>query len=157
MTNKEDDEEVDFNALLPELSAWDDGKGIDVESWLIRVGSHEHAVAYARLFWPAFTVHEGCVLFAGFSVEVFHGFMEQTGGNKQAVESVMNHRHILDLFQQAERETTEEVIRHLGRVLKDMWSCKLRRDFPERTIVVAFQQDGVDDLLDYEITFFQEH
>jgi hypothetical protein len=157
MARKEHEEGVDFNALIPELSTWDGGKGLDVDSWLIRIGSYEHAVAYARLFWPAFTVHEGCVLFAGFSEEIFRGFMEQTGGNKQAVEAVMNHRHVLDLFQQVSREPTEQLVLQVGRVLKDMWSCKLRRDFPDRTIVVTFSEEGIDDLLDYEITFFQEH
>jgi hypothetical protein len=58
--------------------------------------------------------------------------MEQTQGTKRAVEAVMNHRHILDLFPNVTREPSEEAIVHLGRVLKDTWSCKLRRDLPER-------------------------
>ncbi len=149
--------EADFNTLIPELSTWNDGKGIDVDSWLTRVGSYEHAVAYARLFWPEFTVHEDCVLFAGFSEEIFGGFMEQTKGDKRAVESVMNHRHLLDLFQDAALEPSDDLIVHLGRVLKDMWSAKLRRDFPSRKVVVSFPEDDIDDLLDYEITFYQEH
>jgi hypothetical protein len=157
MAHEGQEEEVDFSALIPELSTWNEGKGLNVDSWLTRIGSYEHAVAYARLFWPAFTIHEDCVLFAGFSEKIFGGFMEQTGGNKQAVEAVMNHRHILDLFQNVSREPTEEVLLHLGRMLKDMWSCKLRRDFPSRTVLVTFPEEGIDDLSDYEITFFQEH
>ena len=149
-------ESLDFNALIPELSTWNEGEGIDVDSWLVRTGSHAHAIAYARVFWPTFTVYEDCVLVAGFSEEIFWGFMEQTGGNKKAVEAVMNHRHLLDLFQDGTQEPTEEAILLLDGVLKDMWSCKLRRAFPNRNIVVSFPVEDIDDLLDYEITFFQE-
>lgn len=42
--------EPDFDTLIPELPKWDEGKGIDVDSWLACVGNFEHAVAYARLF-----------------------------------------------------------------------------------------------------------
>ncbi len=151
------EDRVDFYALIPEMLTCNDGKGLDVESWLTRVGCFEHAIAYARLFWPAFTVQEDCVLFASYSREIFGGFMQQTGGNKQAVEAVMNHRHIADLFQNVSPKPTVEMILHLGRVLKDMWSCKLRRDFPDRAVLVSFPEEGVDDLLDYEITFYQKH
>ena len=111
MPRKRPDDDVDFTALISELASWNDGQGIDVDSWLIRVGSFEHAIAYAHLFWPSFTVFEDCVLFAGFSEEIFWGFMEQTRGDKRAVEAVMNHRHILDLFQGVSREPTEDIKR----------------------------------------------
>ena len=145
----------DFNILIPQLATWKNGEGTDVDTWLVNVGSYEHAVAYANLFWPEFTVHDDCVLVAGFNETIFDGFMEQTGGNRRAVEQVMNHRHILDLFQKPDQAPSEEIIVHLGRVLKDMWSCKLRHDFPSRTIVVSFTENDVEDLLDYEITFYQ--
>jgi hypothetical protein len=151
------DHSQDFNALIPDLPRWNNGKGIDVDSWLACVGNFEHAVAYARLFWPEFTVHEDCVLFAGFNENSFRGFMEQARGNKKAVEAVMNHRHILDLFTAAAPEPSRELVVHLGRVLKDIWSCKLRRDLPSRNVIVSFPEEGNEDLLDYEITFFQEH
>ena len=147
----------EFDALIPELPTWNEGKGIDVDSWLACVGNYEHAIAYGRLFWPEFSVHEDCVLFAGFNEKSFVGFMEQTRGNKKAVEGVMNHRHILDLFPNVKTEPSRALVVHLGRVLKDMWSCKLRRNFPSREITVSFPEDGIEDLLDYEITFFQDH
>ncbi len=131
-------------------------EGIDIDSWLAVVGTYEHAVAYARLFWPEFAVHDDCVLFAGFNENSLRGFMEQTGGNRKAVEAVMNHRHILDLFPNVAEDPSRELVVHLGRVLKDMWSSKLRRDFPSRNVTVSFPEEGNEDLLDYEITFFQD-
>jgi len=45
---------------------------------------------------------------------------------------------------------------YLGTALKDIWSAKLRRDFPTRSITVSFPEGEYDDLTDYEITFFQD-
>jgi hypothetical protein len=153
----QDAHKTTFDALVPELSTWNDGAGIDIDSWLACIGTYEHAVAYGRLFWPEFTLHEDCVFFAGFSVDSFRGFMEQTAGNKKAVEAVMNHRHILDLFPNVTPEPSLALVVHLGRLLKEIWASKLRRDFPTRNVVVSFPEDGNADLVDFEITFFQEH
>ena len=40
--------------------------------------------------------------------------------------------------------------------MKDILQTKLNRDFPDRKVTVIFAEDGVDDLVDYQITFFQE-
>jgi len=146
----------DYDALIPELRLWNAGKGGDIDVWLAGIGSYEHAVAYLRLFWPAFTVHEDCVLFADFNPESFRGFMEQTAGDKRRVEVVMNHHHILDLFPNVPQEPSKALIIHLGRSLKEIWSCKLKHDFPTRVIAVSFPEDETEDPRDYEITFFQD-
>lgn len=147
---------ADFNAWIPELALWNNGAGIDVDSWISCVGSHQHAAAYARLFWPEFVLHEDCVLFAGFRKEDFGGFMESTRGDRKATEAVMNHRHITDLFPYSKPEPPRELLIYVGRMLKEMWSAKLRRDFPDRPIHVDFFEDAREDL-DFEITVYQEH
>ena len=145
---------TDHSRLIPELPLWNNGRGIDIGSWTTCVGRFDHAVGYGALFWPEFIVHHGCVLFADFRRESFDGFMVQTRGDLRAVETVMNHRHIVDLF--SERAgASEEVVLHLGRLLREIWSCKLQRDFPDRRIVVSFPEMPVEDLGEYEITFYQ--
>ena len=148
--------DVPLADLIPETRAWNDGRGIDLDAWIGCVGSFEHAIAYGELFWPDFTEHDGCVFFAGFSEESYQGFMEQTSGNRQAVEAVMNHRHILDLFRRPELEPTRAQVVYLGRLLKEMWAAKLQRDFPGKRFVVSFSEEDLEDLLDYQVTFFQE-
>ena len=148
--------DADFQQLIPELRLWNHGKGIDVDTWLRCVGSFEHAVAYGRLFWPDFTLYDGCVLFKGFDIERFRGFMEQTGGHRPSVERVMNHIHLLDLFGCNDQTPSDDLLVHLGSLLKDTWSTKLARDFPDRRVVVRFPLETVDDgSSDYQIAFFQ--
>jgi len=82
--------------------------------------------------------------------------MAHLKGDKSAVEAMMNHRHICDLLPDpsAERKPTREQVLFVGRVLKEMWSCKLRRDFPAMRFTVSFPEDYNEDLVDYEISFF---
>lgn len=147
---------VDFNELIPELKRGNHGKGIDIRSWLYNVASYELAAAFGWLFWPEFTIHDDCVFFANFSEEGYQSFMESTGGNKESVESVMNHLHIWDLFHLGPEDPSDDLIRYFGRLLEEMWSCKLARDFPERQIVVSFWEGEDNDLVDPQITFFQK-
>ncbi len=67
----------------------------------------------------------------------------------------MNHRHILDLFVNSEFQPGQDVVLHIGTTLKDMWSCKLARDFPARQFDVVFPYGNPLQLVDYQITFFQ--
>ena len=44
--------------MLAELSAWNDGKGIDLESWVSSSGNFRLAVGYSTVFWPRFMLFE---------------------------------------------------------------------------------------------------
>jgi hypothetical protein len=149
--------EVDFTELIPELKDWKAaGKIIDPEEWIGTIGSYEHLVAYAQVLWPDFVEHDDCVFRAGFTEEIYEGFMAQTNGDKPSVEAVMNHRHILDLFCNGNPVPTREMVLYVGRLLRDTWQAKLSRDFPARKFRVSFPEEHCDDLLQYEVTFFQE-
>jgi hypothetical protein len=148
--------DVPLADLIPQTREWNDGRGIDLRSWIGCVGSFEHAIGYGELFWPDFAEHDGCVFFAGFSEESYRGFKQQTGGNRQAVEAVMNHRHILDLFSNPDLAPQREQVVYLGRLLKEMWAAKLQRDFPAKRFAVSFPEEPSEDLLVYVVTFFQE-
>lgn len=142
--------------LIPELSAWNNGNGIDLLSWVGCIGRYDHAIGYAALFWPDFAIHDGCIFLKHPDLKIYQDWMTQTKQDRTAVESVMNHRHIVDILANSEFQPTREVVLHIGRLLKDMWSCKLAREFPEKRITVSFPESESDDLLDYVITVYQE-
>jgi hypothetical protein len=147
--------DVPLPQLVPETQDWNGGHGIDLYDWIGCVGIIEHAIAYGELFWPDFVEFDGCVLFAGFSEESFRGFMSQTGGDRRAVEAVMNHRHITDIFCGSDNIPTRHQVIYLGRLLREMWRAKLQKDFSEKDFVVSFPEEPSECLLDYEITFYQ--
>jgi hypothetical protein len=155
----ESNEKADFRELIPELKNWKrDGKGIDVETWIGCEGDHKHLIGYARILWPNFVEHDGCI-FLGESLDdaSYRSWLAQTQGDKKKVEAVLNHRHILDLFSRSHHEPpTQEIVLYVGRLMKDILQAKLSRDFPNRKVTVIFAEDGVGELVDYQITFFQE-
>jgi len=150
---------ADFRELIPELKKWNrGGKGIDLETWISCEGDHKHLIGYARILWPDFVEHDGCI-FLGESLDEtsYRAWLAQTKGDKKKVEVVMNHRHILHLFSRSHHEPpSPEVVLHVGRLMRDILQAKLNRDFPGRKVTVTFGEDGVDDFADDQITFFLE-
>ena len=144
---------LDFSALIPELPRWNDGSGIDPESWVGCVGNYELAIGYSLVFWPAFVRFDGYVLREGFSEESLRGFEKVTARHRASVEAVMNHIHLTDLHCNA--EATDAQLRYLGRVLKDIHEVKLRRDFPDLRFTVSFNDEADLNPIDYQLTFWQ--
>ena len=144
----------DFKALIPKLEEWNNGKGIDVDSWLAFIGRYEEAIAYARLFWPEFIEHDGCVFRAlSFNEENYQSWLESTESNRVATQAVMNHIHIIDLFPNSSPPTILQ-LNHLGQILFEIWKCKLAREFPGLEIEVEYHEGSEEDPYAYELTFF---
>ena len=153
--------QVKYDDLIPELKRWNNGAGIDIDSWIGCEGDHKHLIGYARILWPDFVEHDGCILL-GNSLDAddranYQAFLEKAKGDKTTVEGTMNHQHILDLFSRSHHERpSREVVLHIGRLIKEIWQAKLNHDFPGRKVTVHFSELNAKDLEDYEITFFQE-
>jgi hypothetical protein len=146
---------TDYSLLIPELARWNNGDGIDLDAWLDCMGNFQLAIAFSRLFWPEFVEHDGCVLFAGFSLDTYHGFLTACNGDRAGVEAVMNHRHVLDLFHHAAPTATAAQLIYLGKVFNEILKVKLAHDFPNRVFEVSFEDGPFDDLIEYQVTFWQ--
>jgi hypothetical protein len=112
-------------------------------------------VGCARILWPNFVEHDGCI-FLGDSVDEpnYKAFLKQANGDKRTVEATMNHQHVLHLF--AAELPTRDLVLYIGRLMKEIWQVKLSREFPNRRITVFFPERDDLELIEYEITFFQE-
>lgn len=144
----------DFDELIPEMQAWNNGAGVDPQGWLCGSGNYELAIGYSLLFWPRFVAIDNYVLRHGGTEESLGSWEQATGGDRRAIEAVINHVHLVDIHTGAP-EPTEAQLRYLGRVLKQIHEAKLKADFPDRTFVVSFPDEPGLDLLDYELTFWQ--
>lgn len=145
----------DFRSLIPELGVWNNGAGIDVDSWISAIGRYDHAIGYSRIFWPEFYQFENCIFRRRVSPEEYRKWMDSCGGNKSGLEAFVNHLHILDLFYNSDFEPSEPVLVHLGKVLKDMWGCKLSKAYPSMRFQVDFLSEGNLNPIDYQITFYR--
>lgn len=146
---------VDYAELIPELPTWNHGAGIDPESWIGCMGNFELATGYSLIFWPCLIEFDGYVLrSSGFDEGNLRAWERSTNNNRQAIEAVINHVHVLDIHSHG-TPATEAQLRHLGRVLRDILKAKLKTDFPDRSFEVVFNDEPKLDLIDYEVTFWQ--
>jgi hypothetical protein len=149
---------MDYSKLIPELSLWNGGRGIDVGSWINGRGSFEHAIAYSHLFWPELVEHDDCIFRLDvYNLERYQAWLKSTQGNKTATEQVMNHIHLGDLFPNSSTRTMPQK-NYLARLLKETWECKLQREFPGVATVVELSDCAADDedWTDCQLTFFRK-
>lgn len=143
-------------SMKAELAAWNNGNGIDLESWIGCEGRFSLAVGYASIFWPAFKLFEGYILPDGASEDSLRSF-EQNGGSRKSVEWVMNHVHIADIHYRGCEDISKDKLVLLGTVLKEIYEAKLLWQFPDRPCtVVLFIPDDPDDLTEYQLSFWQK-
>lgn len=143
---------IDARALLPELQAWNEGRGIAALDWLWIDAKSDAAIAYAELFWPRFVVEGDCVLRVGFSPEHLAGW-RKGGMPRRQIEAAVNYLPLGDLFsmEQGDSSLIDRRVNHLGSVLCEIYEAKLARDFPDRRFVVSL----VEEEDDYYLTFRQ--
>ena len=144
------------SSMAAELQAWNNGKGIDLESWVGCSGSFALAVGYITIFWPNFVEFDGYILREGFSKEALRSFEGRENQDRKTIEWVMNHLHIADIQYHGCEDLSKDKIRVLGSTLQAIYSAKLKVQFPHTPCIVEFYQpDNEDELLDYQISFWQ--
>ena len=146
-----------MHILIPELQDWNNGKGVDVRSWIGALGKFQFMIAYSTIFWPQWKIYKEMIVSVDAPEELIDRWLSECKGDKKSVESVVNHLHIKDIHHAYNEDATHERMIFLGNVLKEMYQCKLKRDFPERTVTVAFDSSPQEDILDYVLYLFQEH
>lgn len=146
---------TDFTQLIPELNEWNNDKGIDVGSWIGCVGDFQKAIGYSTIFWPDFVEVEGCIVREGVSREnVIEWIAKYTEPSR--AEETINHLHLDGLQYMGCEDISSERLSYLGRILKDIYACKLKRDFPDKTFVVKFDEpEDKQDFTHYILTFYQ--
>ena len=106
---------------------------------------------------PQFIEHDGCIFLTdGFTEESYSSWMNfyrGIGVGKRAVESIMNHRRISDLFVNQPPEPSRRLVDEAGALLEELWFSELRMSFPDRDFVVRYFPDEPPS--SSEITFCQ--
>jgi hypothetical protein len=144
-------------SMKSELAAWNNGAGISIESWVGCTGSFSLAAGYSSVFWPKFIMFDEYILREGFSEDSLRGFEQQKGINRKSVEWHMNHLHIADIQYYGCKDASKDKLLLLGNLLKEIYEAKLLWQFPDNPCSVEFYQpDDEDDLMEYQISFWQK-
>ncbi len=143
--------------MLPQLAEWNNGHGIDLNSWISCTGDFRTAIGYSTVYWPQFVLFEDCILREGFSVESVRKLESQQEHDKRSLDCSLNHLHIEDIQHYGCEDITEERVVFLGRVLREIYAAKLAWQFPDRPCEVHFYEPkDRTNLTDFQITFWQK-
>lgn len=86
-----------------------------------------------RIFFPDFVVVEnGVFLERNYNGDAFLSWLEIFGGDLHAVERMINHTHLYDLFDGCVEEVDDRVFEQLAEVLVFSWKLILENKFPDR-------------------------
>jgi hypothetical protein len=108
---------------LPAVTRWAQSKGAEPD-YIRFVGETIGPQAFyasAHFIWPAFIERHGCIFLQWKYDEQNVGqWLEQLEGDLRAVEKVINHVHLWDVFTEIDLES--QVIPEIGRLLQRTWS-----------------------------------
>ena len=148
----------DWDTLIPGLKTYFAPGPTQPQDWAFCESSIEAAIGFSELFWPPFAEYDGMVFKGKVGPEgsaSIAGWMDQFEGDKSEVEKMLNHEHLIDLFDARNSPTQPEKLAYLGAVVCDMWLAKLKTDFPEKAFTVELFTNPVDGIGDWLITFYQ--
>jgi uncharacterized damage-inducible protein DinB len=96
------------------------------------------------VFWPGFVERNDAVfvdfLFDEASYDQWHA---ETGGDIQAIEKILNHLHLWDLFDpKSDQEYT--AVSGLSRKIADAWKVSAHNSFPNREFCVEVSDEPED-------------
>lgn len=108
-------------------------------------GDFQLAADFSKLFWPDFVEVDGYVLLAEqFEEADVAQWRQQFGDDRKAVESMVNHVHLYDLFNNTGNTHKTALADYLGRVLVICWRRALAEAFPDKRFTVEYATDPDD-------------
>src|SRR5688500_13267301 len=107
-------------SMKDELGAWNNGAGIDLESWIGCEGRFALAIGYGTVCWPAFVEIDGYVVRSSVSNGCLTSWASQAGATRKSVESMVNHLHLADIQHSGCADCSSDKLIALGRVLKEI-------------------------------------
>lgn len=116
------------------------------EAWLdyINLLVHPDTVTVAgRMLLPSFVEHEGGVFLRdGFTLEGYLRW-EAELGDLQAIERMLNHRHVYDLFS-ASDNISEASYAGVASLMGQTWGLSLKACFPDRRFKIEVSNTDED-------------
>lgn len=131
---------------LPEFARWRSGfKGgrpVSLWDYAAHHGGATLAIAFASLFWPRLIDVSGCVvLVERYDAASFREWQAKFGDDRRAIEEIVNHVHLWDLFSSETEEVPDAQVEQLARTMARTWEMALADQFPERDPEVIFSCD----------------
>ena len=146
--------------MQAELAKWNNGNGTDLETWVGCMGNFSLTVGYTTIFWPEFVEVEGYIFRGGVSLSALiknlRQYEKDPRYSKKSIEWVMNHLHVVDIHYGGCEDVSSDKLVIIGNTLKEIYSAKLKSQFPNNPCTVEFYiPEDINDLSEYQVSFWQ--
>lgn len=132
---------------LTDIDFWSDNPGASLEDYAQAKLSPEMLLGLMQMMWPAALVHEDRVYLArSFSTDGIEQWKQTDtyrDGGMPAVQAVMNHVHVSDLFPTVADTVSAENFEFVAQVLGAAWRGRLETAFPNRRFLLEVTGDEV--------------
>ena len=127
----------------------------DHDSWdyLFNQGNEAEALMYSELFWPDFKLVEGMVFLNVTDLDNLGASIIKHNDNKKEIEQAYNFVETMELFGKYTIDLTDEEYDIFVNRLVEMWSAKLKLQFPDRNYIV--ERIDNEEIDEYGIWFYQ--
>jgi hypothetical protein len=100
-------------------------------------GDADMALAFGRLFWPAFVERLGCVLIEHRAVDSeIADALKRAGGDVRRVEELLNRVSLREEMPFEDSPVEDETFMDVGRIMQRSWLAALGEQFAGRQFVV---------------------
>lgn len=124
---------------------WADRSSINIFSYVSDICNPEDSLLFCKLLFPDFVVvDEAVILESNYDGDIFSAWFEKLDGDVGAVERVMNHTHLYDVFAGCSDEVDDVVFEQLCEIVALAWRLVLRDKFPERLFLVDISNTDQD-------------
>jgi hypothetical protein len=124
---------------LPEFRAWSERfePPADTSVYITQNIGITTAMVLSELFFPELTKVRDCILLLShYEPSNFDKWWASTAGDRVAVERVINHVHLWDLFEPTD-EPEKRALEVLSRRVAQAWRCYAEASFPDREFEVT--------------------
>ena len=127
----------------------------DHDSWdyLFNEGNEADALMYSELFWPDFLDTGGVAILRTSSHDTLQENIEENIMSKGEIEQAYNFVETMELFGRYSVDLSDEEYDVFVNRLVEMWSAKLKLQFPDRNYIV--ERIDNEEIDEYGIWFYQ--
>jgi len=99
----------------------------------------EDVLILSELFFPKFIEIDDCIFFEfRFDENTYQTWRLNFGNDRRAIEAMINHVHIYDIFSHCEPDIEDSVFDRLAQVLQNAWSMYFQKVFPDKKIEIEY-------------------
>lgn len=135
-------------------AGWEKKEDIDVFSYISSTCNPEDLLLCCKLLFPDLIVVGDAVLLEHkYEPSRFDMWFSELEGDICAIEKIVNHTHIYDVFEGCSDEVDDAVFEQLSEVISMSWRLLLNSKFPERRFCVDVSNS--DQEYGPVVTFYQ--